>query len=845
MRFHMPPVILLISRLLLCCPALSLFAQGGDWSSGSGTSVEHLGPDVNSVFEEYYPLISPDGKTLYFARNHHPQNIGSEDASDIWVSYLQDDYFWSKPVNLGPPVNNTYTNIPVGISLDGETLYLSGNYYGGDPYNGISQSRKTGRFWSEPEAMVIRNFLNRDHMATFHVSSDGNFLLMSVRLEENYGDRDLYVSFRESADTWSAPKNLGPRVNSLDTETGAFLAADNETLYFYSNGHDTHEKKFQLYKTSRLDDSWSRWSDIMPLDPFTSPDCDNCFASITADANGFFFSHRQQANANEDLLKLFALPREYLPAPLVQVQGQVVSPVNGSPLSARLKAQSLVGNTYNSSSFTNAQGQFRYMLPYGHHIGIFAEAEGYFIPGKYAPLNPDDLQPLDYDNNLLAEQPERILLQRKYDHSETETLQLLIDSLDREIALLDREREKFKFLPLPSVYAPQAPVSTSELERLRAKYYKMAAPSGGIVGGEKTTTPADKPASAQSPPGKSTTTSNDELARLKSKYGAYYGVEPTATAVAKPPVQDTADLALYKKLLKMELSQEWASQIKVELREQYMDDVAKELEKDLDEKSRKMLNKTVKEQAKNQLRYQGLAQVRQEDEDSNPVPKNAASLSPFEEELRNLLRQEVKEQLLGSLEEPVRNEIAIELKYILNKQIRDQYRAALQTHIQSQLKEESEVVQVAAQAIPPDQLPQQRSQPFLAENKHILVVLDAYPLKPGQIIPLHDVFFDFNSSRLRPESYPELQRIVRLMQRYPALVIEINAHTNGRCSHQFANTLTSERARNAAEYLASKGITSARVRHNGFGKTAPIRSNDTEEGRTANQRLEMKIISGI
>ena len=861
-----------LKKYLSLLPVLMLlfqpvFSQVETWSTSDilepGTSVEHLGAEINSVYDEYYPVISPDGKTLYFSRDRHPQNMGTEDAADVWVSYLQDDYFWSKPVNLGPPVNNSDANIPVGISLDGETLYLSGNYYTGDPYTSISISRKSGRFWSAPEPMIIRNFMNRDRVASYHVSPDGNVLLMSVRMEESYGERDIYVAFRENTDTWSVPKNLGPRINTLGTETGAFLAADNETIYFYSNGHDASRKGFLLYKSSRLDDSWSRWSEILPLDNYVTSTCSTCFASLTADANGLFFSHQQQDNVNEDIMKIFALPKDLQPRPLVQVKGQVVSSLDGSAVSARVKAQSLTANAFNSTVNTSTQGEFTYMLPYGQHIGLFAEVDGFFAPGKYAELNPDDLHPLDYDADLMSTQPERVVLQKKIANSEMEALQLVIDSLDREVALLEREREKHKFLPVPAAYQTVVPVSTSELERLRLKYQKMAAPTGAIIGDSApsaakadNSNPALKKkydTAYQTSAGTAPKSSNqpastpDELAKLKSKYGSYYGVEPAPAPVTAPKavIIDSSDLVLYKKLLKQELSKEWTTQVKTELREQYIDEVAKELEKNLDEKSRKMLNKTVKDQAKSQLKYQGLAQTRQEVEDSDHPVQNQVQVSPFEEELRNLLREEVKNQLMSSLEEPVRKEIQTELKYILTKNQRDQYRLALQNDIQVQMKAENESTVNPNQLAVPVALPPQRTSPFLAENKNIRFNLELYPLKSGQVIPLHNIFFDFNSSRLREESFPELNRIVKLMQRYPGMIIEINVHTNGQCSHGFANSVTTERARKIAGYLSSLGINSSRVRFNGFGKTAPVRSNDTEEGRQANQRIEMKVVAGI
>ncbi len=82
-----------------------------------------LDPTINSVFAEVRPLISADGKTLFFSRRNHSDNIGREkDQQDIWSSALQPDGHWSAPVNAGPTINSKHADAVCSVSPDGSEI---------------------------------------------------------------------------------------------------------------------------------------------------------------------------------------------------------------------------------------------------------------------------------------------------------------------------------------------------------------------------------------------------------------------------------------------------------------------------------------------------------------------------------------------------------------------------------------------------------------------------------------------------------------------------------------------------------------------------------------------------
>ncbi|HPB25892.1 MAG TPA: OmpA family protein [Bacteroidales bacterium] len=113
----------------------------------------------------------------------------------------------------------------------------------------------------------------------------------------------------------------------------------------------------------------------------------------------------------------------------------------------------------------------------------------------------------------------------------------------------------------------------------------------------------------------------------------------------------------------------------------------------------------------------------------------------------------------------------------------------------------------------------------------------------GSTIVLKNIFFDFDKFSLRPESIPELERLLKFMTELPSVKIEISGHTDNIGAAAYNKTLSENRAKAVVDYLVGKGIDKNRMTYKGFGFDQPIATNDTEEGRQLNRRTEFKIIS--
>jgi outer membrane protein OmpA-like peptidoglycan-associated protein len=103
------------------------------------------------------------------------------------------------------------------------------------------------------------------------------------------------------------------------------------------------------------------------------------------------------------------------------------------------------------------------------------------------------------------------------------------------------------------------------------------------------------------------------------------------------------------------------------------------------------------------------------------------------------------------------------------------------------------------------------------------------------------VTFDFNSATLKPDFRPALDEVVTTLKAYPSTFIDVSGHSDAIGSDAVNQQLSEKRATAVADYLTYQGIAQARIATKGYGKQFPVASNDTEEGRAQNRRVEIKL----
>lgn len=112
----------------------------------------------------------------------------------------------------------------------------------------------------------------------------------------------------------------------------------------------------------------------------------------------------------------------------------------------------------------------------------------------------------------------------------------------------------------------------------------------------------------------------------------------------------------------------------------------------------------------------------------------------------------------------------------------------------------------------------------------------------GIVVELNEkILFDFNKSSLTTDARNNLDKIITVLDKYPDTNIEIQGHTDSIGTHKYNQGLSVKRAKSVNKYLKSKDIASSRLTIRGFGEEAPKYSNETDEGRAQNRRVEFLI----
>ncbi len=383
---------------------------------------ENLGPQVNSQYNEGTPLISPDGRTLYYTREDHPNNTMFADkdngSTDIWFSEWQPSNQWGPARRMGAPLNQFNHNAVFSITPDGNQLLLRGAYVNGRyETRGFSISKRANGNWSAPEQLVIANYekMSKGAFDFSYLTVDGKTLLLSFSEKKNGQKDDLYVSFRQKNGTWSQPMNLGPDVNTDDfTETTPFLAPDGNTLYFSTN-RPGGQGDNDIWVTRRIDKTWKRWSKPQNLGPTVNTDGYDAYYSISALGDMAFLTtfKNTQGGKGGDIVKIKLIddspkadsttlaqnpaqvgggnknPADDLsrPGAVAMLSGKVIDQRTGKPIAATITYQTLPdGAEAGETTSDPVTGEYKIILPYGQKYTMRASAPDFIAEGENVDL---------------------------------------------------------------------------------------------------------------------------------------------------------------------------------------------------------------------------------------------------------------------------------------------------------------------------------------------------------------------------------------------------------------------------------------------------------------------------
>ena len=336
----------------------------------------NLGDSVNTAASEYYPSVTVTDSLLVFTRRTGLQR------QDFIVSRINGSNF-GKWKLINGDINIEPNKGALSVSQDGEWMVFAGqlsqqSYKSFDIY--ISYYTPQG--WSEPQSMGDN--INTDFYETAPtLSPDKRALYFVSNRPGGYGGSDLYVSYRQPNGKWGAAVNMGPGINTAGDEMAPCIHADNQTLYYTSDGLPGYGGSDIFVVRKNPNGEWGKPENLgYPINTIENE------GSLAVSANGlaaYYASDRADSRGGLDLYK-FDLRPDIRPYRTLYVKGKVTDQKTGKPLPSSVE---LIDNSNNQALMkvqTDELGEYFITLPTGKDYTFTVNRKGYlFYSGVYAP----------------------------------------------------------------------------------------------------------------------------------------------------------------------------------------------------------------------------------------------------------------------------------------------------------------------------------------------------------------------------------------------------------------------------------------------------------------------------
>jgi outer membrane protein OmpA-like peptidoglycan-associated protein len=329
-----------------------------------------LGKQVNSFYHEAAPVISPDGKDLYFFVSNHPENTyGKDNSQDIWVTHKDDKGNWSEAKRLGPPLNQHQANQVFTVLPDG-SIFIRGGRGKNDTKSFSLVSPQGG--WNEINVDEFDKMC-KGRFYGAALSADARHMVLYFSEVDKSIKSDLYISHAQGG-RWTRPEKLA--CSTTADEFGVFIGPDNKSIYFASDRNvPGRQGSSDIYKIERLDETWTKFSEPVNIGrPINTAAGD---AYFTVDNNGNVFTSRANSRVDGGNLDLYMMvPRNVK----VMINGLVVNEKTSQPIPANVAIT--VRDVKPIAIKTPANGKFETRIPETDQYVLAAAADG-FLPREY------------------------------------------------------------------------------------------------------------------------------------------------------------------------------------------------------------------------------------------------------------------------------------------------------------------------------------------------------------------------------------------------------------------------------------------------------------------------------
>ncbi|MEI6123894.1 MAG: hypothetical protein WCQ95_09700 [Bacteroidota bacterium] len=259
-------------------------------------TIMNLGPQINSVYSEYTPLVIEDGTQMYFTSQGNDTLEYSKKTSQINEHILiteKENNYWTSAIYADSPFNNKkYSSVVTLVPANDAFIVYRGDN-GGDLY----ETRFVNNKFTEFESLGDK--VNTEYKeSSASVTADGKYLYFTSDRPGGKGGSDIYVSRLIGKGKWGKPKNLGPSINTLLDEDGVSISPDGKTLYFSSQGFKGMGG-FDVYKSVLVNNKWSKDQNMGY--PINTPGDDIYFQICKDERSAYYTSQRPEGFGGADI----------------------------------------------------------------------------------------------------------------------------------------------------------------------------------------------------------------------------------------------------------------------------------------------------------------------------------------------------------------------------------------------------------------------------------------------------------------------------------------------------------------------------------------------------------------
>lgn len=346
-----------------------------------------LSDTLNRFVMQYFPVLTADETQMIFTRR---KGDGPNDDEDLVISKKDEQGRWMAPESISKNINTPLNEGTCAISADGRRLiFTSCSGRDGIGSCDLYESVRVGDVWTSPKNLG-RNVNSHEWESQPSLSADGRTLYFVSDRDSGIGRRDIWVSTLNEQGVWTKAVNAGRTINSPFDEISPFIHANNQSLYFASNGLPGFGG-YDIFYTEKDSAGWGKPRNIGAI---INDNEDQFSFFITANGEKGYYSHEETLPSGASRSKIYevVIPEEdQVKFRSNYVKGIIRDKVTRDPLSARIELINIDENEMvslvESDSIT---GEYLMVLTQGAEYALYINKRGYLFKGynfNYSAVN--------------------------------------------------------------------------------------------------------------------------------------------------------------------------------------------------------------------------------------------------------------------------------------------------------------------------------------------------------------------------------------------------------------------------------------------------------------------------